>query len=735
MEIAKSKKGNIVFIMIIYLAGIFMGALDTGIVTPARTIIQNSLGVNEQTGIWMITIYTLAYASSIPVMGKLADRYGRKYVYLASITLFGAGSLFCGLSQHFGSFPMLVISRAFQAIGGGGILPVATAEFGTSFPKEKRGLALGLVGGVFGIANIFGASAGSAILNIFGTNNWQYIFYVNVPITLFIIVAGLFVLRNNKSDSKEKIDILGILTLVVMILSLLYGLKNIDFFHFISSVKTTDVYPFLILFVLLIPVFILIEKRACSPVMNLAYFTNRNILAVLLLSFASGIVLMGMVFVPQFCENALKIPSGSGGYLVIILGLFAGVSSPLSGRLTDKFGAKRIIGAGFAVAAAGSLFLIFVAAVHPGWLTVIISLCLIGFGIGFTMGSPINYMMLANTDEKESNSALAMASLIRSIGTTIAPAVMIGFIATAGTSVQGSIMKLLPGEIHVPELPYAKEINTELAQLKKNPQMKEQLDKINIPDLTAMSTVKIDMAGNSGKAKIPSDMLAKIQASDVTDITKNTKELAGHMFSEMSKPIMAQIKDGVQSGIDGIKQGKEQLQSALSAMQAAASQGAQTPSQTAQTPSQGAQTSSQPAQIPSQPAQAPSQPAQIPSQPAQMSPPPQTPQTGMPQGVPGTSGSLSGMGAAVTSMENTLAQLDTLSSQMGTLKKAVPGAFKTAEENYLREIDKENTKIQSVFQETLSGGFRNVYLTTAIAAIAGLLFLIFYSRKKEEMMQ
>lgn len=735
MEIAKSKKGNIVFIMIIYLAGIFMGALDTGIVTPARTIIQNSLGVNEQTGIWMITIYTLAYASSIPVMGKLADRYGRKYVYLASITLFGAGSLFCGLSQHFGSFPMLVISRAFQAIGGGGILPVATAEFGTSFPKEKRGLALGLVGGVFGIANIFGASAGSAILNIFGTNNWQYIFYVNVPITLFIIVAGLFVLRNNKSDSKEKIDILGILTLVVMILSLLYGLKNIDFFHFISSVKTTDVYPFLILFVLLIPVFILIEKRACSPVMNLAYFTNRNILAVLLLSFASGIVLMGMVFVPQFCENALKIPSGSGGYLVIILGLFAGVSSPLSGRLTDKFGAKRIIGAGFAVAAAGSLFLIFVAAVHPGWLTVIISLCLIGFGIGFTMGSPINYMMLANTDEKESNSALAMASLIRSIGTTIAPAVMIGFIATAGTSVQGSIMKLLPGEIHVPELPYAKEINTELAQLKKNPQMKEQLDKINIPDLTAMSTVKIDMAGNSGKAKIPSDMLAKIQASDVTDITKNTKELAGHMFSEMSKPIMAQIEDGVQSGIDGIKQGKEQLQSALSAMQATASQGAQTPSQTAQTPSQGAQTSSQPAQIPSQPAQAPSQPAQIPSQPAQMSPPPQTPQTGMPQGVPGTSGSLSGMGAAVTSMENTLAQLDTLSSQMGTLKKAVPGAFKTSEGNYLREIDKENTKIQSVFQETLNGGFRNVYLTTAIAAIAGLLFLIFYSRKKEEMMQ
>jgi MFS family permease len=148
------KKKNLVLVMIIYLAGIFMGAIDTGIVTPARTIIQNSLNVDANTGIWMITIYTLAYAASIPVMGKLADRYGRKYIYLTSILLFGTGSLFCGLAQHFGGFALLIAARAVQAIGGGGILPVATAEFGTTFPPEKRGMALGLVGGVYGIANI-----------------------------------------------------------------------------------------------------------------------------------------------------------------------------------------------------------------------------------------------------------------------------------------------------------------------------------------------------------------------------------------------------------------------------------------------------------------------------------------------------------------------------------------------------------------------------------------------------
>lgn len=107
----KNKKVNFGLIMIVYLLGIFMGAIDTGIVTPARTIIQSDLMVDENTGIWMITIYTLAYAASIPIMGKLADKYGRKYIYLISIFLFGIGSLFCGLSQNLESCYYYVIQN------------------------------------------------------------------------------------------------------------------------------------------------------------------------------------------------------------------------------------------------------------------------------------------------------------------------------------------------------------------------------------------------------------------------------------------------------------------------------------------------------------------------------------------------------------------------------------------------------------------------------------------------
>ena len=556
------KESNYILVMIIYLAGIFMGALDTGIVTPARTVIQSNLGVNEQTGIWMITIYTLAYATSIPIMGKLADKYGRKYIYLTSIFLFGLGSLFCGLSQDFGSFNLLLIARVVQALGGGGIVPVATAEFGTTFPEEKRGLALGLVGGVYGIANIFGASAGSAVLDIFGTNNWQFIFYINLPITVFILIAGFIALRNTKVPDTSKIDFSGIFTLTIMILSLLYSLKNLDFFDF-STITNKDVLPFLILFLVLIPLFIFIEKRAEDPVMNLSYFTNKDIVLTLIISTLTGVIIMGMIFVPQFCENSMKIATGSGGYFVIILGLFAGLGAPVSGKLIDKFGAKLILGFGFIISIVGSLFLSFFATNHPSLFSVVVSLILIGIGVGFTMGTPLNYMMLSHTKESESNSALATLSLVRSIGTAVAPAIMVGFIAHAGANIQDEIMKDMPDKISIPKLPYADEITKEFDDLKSNSQMKDKLKDMDMPDLTSMETVNIDFDNKDSDYKISDDLIELMKTSDVTTITENSKIMAKAMFDETTPEVIGEIQGGIQKGVDGIDKGINSLDKSI----------------------------------------------------------------------------------------------------------------------------------------------------------------------------
>ncbi len=533
-------------LLAVYLFGIFMGAIDTGIVTPARTIIQNDLGVDDQTGIWMLTIYTLAYAASIPVMGKLADRYGRKPIYLLSITLFGVGSLLCGLSAEVGGFGFLIAARAIQAIGGGGIIPIATAEFGSSVPLAKRGMALGLVGGVYGVANIFGSSAGSLILDIFGTHNWQFIFYINVPISIAIIVAGIIFLPNHKVENVAKIDLLGITLMVAMILSLLYGLRNIDFFDFETSVTSVEVYPFLLAFLVLLPLFILAERRAEDPVLNLRYFTDFTIGVILLLSFLSGVILMGVIFVPQFAENALRIPTGDGGYFVIILGVFSGVGAPLSGRLTDRFGPKPVLGFGVAVSAIAAAVGAFWAIPSPSWASVCTTLALMGLGLGFTIGSPLNYMMLEQTPAAESNSALATLSLVRSIGTTLAPAILVGFLAQAGVSLQDALTAQLPTTISAPALPYAAELQAKFDAMKADPNLKDKLKDVTFPDLNSKTTITINTTDGGS---LPDDLVELLKTADVTNITERTVTVAERMFAEQTPSVIADITDGVNTGL------------------------------------------------------------------------------------------------------------------------------------------------------------------------------------------
>ena len=543
-------------LLAVYLLGIFMGAIDTGIVTPARTIIQNDLGVDDATGIWMITIYTLAYAASIPVMGKLADRYGRKPIYLLSITLFGVGSLLCGLSQGVGSFEMLIVARAIQAVGGGGIVPIATAEFGTSVPPEKRGMALGLVGGVYGVANIFGSSAGSLILDIFGAHNWQFIFYVNVPISLGIIVAGLVILPNHKVEQVAKIDLLGITVLVAMILSLLYGLRNIDFFDLGTSITGTDVYPYLLGFLVLLPLFILAERRAADPVLNLSYFTDFAVVVTLLLAFLAGVILMGVIFVPQFAENALGIPAGDGGYFVIILGLASGIGAPLSGTLTDRFGPKLVLGFGVVVSAIAAAVGVWWAIPSPSWASVCTTLALMGLGLGFTIGSPLNYMMLDRTPAAESNSALATLSLVRSIGTTLAPAFLVGFLAHAGTDLQANLTAVLPTQVSAPALPYAADLQAKFAELKTDPDLKAKLKDVTFPDLAAQTTIDIDA---NGGGTLPDDLVELLRTADVTNITARTKTVAERMFAEQTPSVISDITEGVNTGVASLDTAREDV--------------------------------------------------------------------------------------------------------------------------------------------------------------------------------
>ena len=569
---ARSQGKGYALVAVVYLLGLCMGALDMGIVNPARTVIQNTLSVDDSLGVWIITIYTLAYAVSIPIMGKLADRHGRKGVYLRCILLFGIGSALCGVAQDLGNFWILIGARVIQALGGGGIMPVATAEFGTAFPEEKRGMALGIVGMVYGLASILGPTVGSAILEVFGATQWQFIFYVNIPICIIVLILGVKRLPNAQAEKTGPLDGLGILILTLMTLSLMYGLKNIDFFDFATSIASTDVWPFLVAFVVLLPLFVLRERRAADPILNLKYFTNANIVIAFLCAVISGIAMMGTIFFPQFCENAMMMKSGSGGYFIALLGVGSGVGAMMSGKLIDKHGVKPVLAMGFIGVAIGSIFMAFVACTWPSLLTVCATMIITGLGLGFTMGTPLNYMMLENTDEKESNSALAALSLVRSIGTAIAPAIMVAFVVHASAYLQGNLMDAMPSEVDVSELPHAAELDSELASLRETENGAKMLEGVDIPSLEDYRTIDVgmDSASGDGSFEMSDETLEQLKNSDVTTVVSACKVLSSEMFDAMKPTIEGNIQGGFDKGIASMQEGLDSMNAQMSRVPAPA---------------------------------------------------------------------------------------------------------------------------------------------------------------------
>lgn len=434
----RSKTGgpNVAALLTIYLLGLLLGGLYVGMVTPVRTVVQDGFGIDSSVGIWMINIYSLFYAAFIPVIGKIADRRGRKRVFVICIAVFCVGAAICGLSAYFGGFGLLLFGRVVQALGACGMIPVANAELGTSIPQERRGMALGMAAAITGLANVLGSATGSAILGVFGTENWSMLFFVCLPIGLVLMLASMVFLPNNKVENEGRLDYAGSALFVVTVLLMLYALRHIDFFNFVESFLSVSVLAPFAAALACVFVFFQVEKRASDPVFHLEYLHVRPIVITMLVSFFIGCIIISMTLIPEFAEVAMGNPIGSGGYYVIAIGVTSMFGAPMGGRFIDKFGAKPVLLFGLSVAAVGYLFLAFVATAYPSNPTIIAGLMVVGLGMGFAMGAPTNYMILENTDSSDSASAIGTITFIRQIGTTLAPAIFIGF-TTGGYGMVG----------------------------------------------------------------------------------------------------------------------------------------------------------------------------------------------------------------------------------------------------------------------------------------------------------
>lgn len=376
-------------------------------------------------------------------------------------------------------------------------------------------MALGLVGMVYGVASVFGASAGSLILDIAGQENWQWIFYINVPIAIVVVGLGIWALPKETQDSSRRLDLPGILVLVVMTTSILWAFQNLDFTQIGDSLKDRNVWVALVVFLILLPLFWVIEHRVADPIINFKYFGNINVGSTLLMGAVAGILMMTVMFIPQFAENCLRLPSGAGGYPTIIIGVGSAIGSPISGRLTDRFGPRRILGVGTAISTIAGIMLIFWASPHPGIISTSLSIFVMGLGLGFLMGAPLTYLILHLIPGSDANSGQATLSLIRSLGTTLAPAILVGLLATVMGGLSGKVMEAMP---EMPPMPTMAAMGNSKSGM---PQMKADMG-FKMSDL-------------------PAPIQEKIKSADVTNVVDRTKEIANYLFDQQEAKIKAQM--------------------------------------------------------------------------------------------------------------------------------------------------------------------------------------------------
>ena len=410
--------------LLLFSVGVFMAQLDNGIISSALTTINRHFDVTDNWGAWGITIYTLGLSISLPIVGKLSDRYGRKKLFIIEIALFGAGSLFVALSPTFGLY---LVARFLQALGGGGIFIIGNSHILSTVEPEKQAKYLGLLGAMNGVAAVLGPNIGSFLLDL--TGNWHILFLINVPIAIVLFFLGLTKLRESSDPSPGRLDLAGTVVLSFAVLSLMYGLTNIDIDVW-ASFKEIEVSGFIgaaiVLFVILFVYESALErKQTGDPILPLYLIRQPRYLMILVIGMLSGGSLAAMIFIPGFVENVLGIQAEKSGYWMTPLALASGVGAGMGGALVAKRGPVFAVILSGIVAAAG--FALFPFWTETKWQFVISSV-IAGIGMGIILGAPLNILATEGLRANK-GTALASLSLLRQVGMTIAPTLYAGFLA------------------------------------------------------------------------------------------------------------------------------------------------------------------------------------------------------------------------------------------------------------------------------------------------------------------
>jgi MFS family permease len=333
---------------------------------------------------------------------------------LVNILLFLAGSVLTVVSV---SFEMVLMGRAIQGVGAGGIFPVANAFVGDIFPPEKRGGALGILSSVWGLSGVLGPVLGGLLLSY----GWKWLFIINIPICLVVFLGSLYILPISNKNPDVKFDWPGIIVLGLLVSFLAYGINQIDTSHLISSFLSFSVWPFIVLCLILIPILLKVEMNSMDPLIQIDLLRSKEVKLVSTYMIGTGLIQAATVFIPSLVIVALAFGSSDASLMLIPVVLTMAMGAPIIGRLLDSFGSRNIMFVGGIIMIVGLFIIsIFSESFYP----FIIGSILVGIGMSTAIGSPPRYIMLVESPPKERASGQALINLITSGGQLIGGALI-----------------------------------------------------------------------------------------------------------------------------------------------------------------------------------------------------------------------------------------------------------------------------------------------------------------------
>ena len=398
----------------VVIVGSIMSILDTTIVNVALATLGRDLHSTVSDIQWIVTGYMLSLAAVIPVTGWAARRFGAKRVYLVSLLLFTAGSALCGIAS---SSTELIVFRVLQGVGGGMILPIGQMMMAEAAGPDRMGRVMSIVAVPAMLAPILGPTIGGLIVD---NTSWRWIFYVNVPIGLIAVLAGLRFLPRMGARESDPLDYRGLLLMATGLPLLTYGLAEIGVTGGVSSAKV--IVPGL-LGIALVAVFVWHALRERYPLLDLRLYKRTTFASASFAMFCLGAALFGsMILLPLYWQEIRHQSVVDTGLLTAPQGLGMALIMPLAGKLTDRLGGGPLALFGTTVTAAMSIPFALIGS-HTSIVWLSFAMLLRGAGIGFAF-MPAMSAAFASLERSEVSHATPQLNVLQRTGGSIGTAVL-----------------------------------------------------------------------------------------------------------------------------------------------------------------------------------------------------------------------------------------------------------------------------------------------------------------------